>query len=86
MRVREHDRVRIHAFEFPQPIKAAVDHHTRTAMRNQQRSVHAMPARARVDLAARAEKRSVSFEAITPHSAKPCHVERSETSLVYFLL
>jgi hypothetical protein len=26
-------------------------------MRNQQRSVHAMPARARVDLAARAEKR-----------------------------
>ena len=45
-----------------QPIKAAVDHHTRTAMRNQQRSVHAMPARPRLDFTTRAEKRQVHWE------------------------
>jgi hypothetical protein len=62
MRVREHDRVRIHAFEFPQSIKVAADHHTRTAMRNQQRSVHAMPVRPRLDFTTRAEKRQVHWE------------------------
>jgi hypothetical protein len=56
VRVRERDRVRIHAFEFPQPIKAGIDHHVCAAIRNQQRRMHPMSSRARVDFAARAEK------------------------------
>jgi hypothetical protein len=56
MRVREHDRARMYPFQFSEPIKTAVDHHTPAAMRNQQRSVHAMPASARLDFTARAEE------------------------------
>ena len=54
MRVREHDRPGADAFQFSQPIKTAIDHHICTAIRNQQRRMHPMSPRARVDLAARA--------------------------------
>src|SRR5436190_11508424 len=57
MRVREHNRARIDAFEFPQPIKTAIDHHVCIAIRYQQRRVHAMPPRPCLDLAACAEER-----------------------------
>ena len=59
MRVREHDRPRVNPLKFPQPIEAAIDHYVCTAVRDQQRGVHPVPSRARLDFAARAEKRQV---------------------------
>src|SRR6266550_3087347 len=52
MGVREHDRAGTDAFQFSQPIKTAIDHHICTAIRSQQRRMHTMSPRARVDLAA----------------------------------
>ena len=57
MRMREHDRAGIDAIQFSQPIKAAIDHHIVGAIRDQQRRVHLMTPRARINFAARAEKR-----------------------------
>jgi hypothetical protein len=62
MRVREHNRTGTHSLEFSQPIKSAVDHHTRAAVAHHQRSVHAMPARAHLDLTACTEKRQVHWK------------------------
>ena len=59
MRVREHDRAGMQALKFSQPIKTAVDHHTRAAVAHQQRCVHAMAACACLDFTARAEKRQL---------------------------
>jgi hypothetical protein len=56
MRVREHNCARVQPLKFSQPIKSAIDHHARAAVAHQQRCVHPMPARAHLDLAARAEK------------------------------
>ena len=56
MRVGERDRVRVQSLKFSEPIKAAIDHHLCAAIRDEQRSVHAMLRRARFDLAARAEE------------------------------
>ena len=57
MRVREHDRPGAAAIQFSQPIKAGIDHYVCPAIRHQQRGMHPMSPRARLDLAARAEKR-----------------------------
>jgi len=57
MGMREHDRAGADAFQFSQPIKTAIDHHARAAVGNQQRRMHPMSPRARVDLAACADKR-----------------------------
>jgi hypothetical protein len=62
MRVREHNRTGTHPLELSQPIKAAIDHHARAAVRNQQRRMHAMPPSARLDLATCAEKRQVHWK------------------------
>ena len=62
MCVREHDRARIYAFQFSQPIKTAINHHVCSAMRNQQGGVHAVPSGARVDFTACAEKRQRHWE------------------------
>jgi hypothetical protein len=51
MRMRKHDRAGMQPLKFSQPIEAAVNHHGRATMGNQQRSVHAMPPRPRCDLA-----------------------------------
>jgi hypothetical protein len=56
MRMRKHDRIRMQSTDFAQPIKPAVDHHFSAAIRHSQGSMHAVTPRARVDLAARAEK------------------------------
>src|SRR5207249_10651892 len=56
MRMGEHDRVGMQPLKFPQPIKAAVDHHAYAAIRCEQRSVHAMPPGSRLDLAACSEE------------------------------
>lgn len=64
MRVREHDRPRTQPFKFSQPIKAAIDHHISTAIRNQQRSMHTMSSGVRVDLATRAWKRQFHSEKV----------------------
>ena len=55
--MREHDRAGIYAFQFSQPIKAAIDHHIGAAIRDHQRGMHAMPSRALLDLTARAKER-----------------------------
>ncbi len=57
MRVCEHDRAGLKTFKFSEPIKSAINHHVAAAIRHQQRSVHAMSARPRLDLTACAEKR-----------------------------
>src|SRR2546427_11388088 len=62
MRVREHDRTGTHPLELSQPIKAAIDHHTRAKMRNQQRRMHAMPPSARLDLTTRTENSQVHWK------------------------
>src|SRR6266498_5264157 len=62
MPVREHNRTGTHPLELSQPVKAAIDHHTRAKMRNQQRRMHAMPPSARLDLATCAEKRQVHWK------------------------
>src|SRR4026209_1225755 len=64
MRVREHDRARLRPFKFPQPIKAAVDHHIRAAIGDHQRSVHMMPTRPLLYLTARAEERQFHQESL----------------------
>ena len=64
MRVGEHDRRRANTFQFAQPIKAAIDHHIRTAIGNQKRCVHAMPSCPRFDFAARAEERQFHQESL----------------------
>jgi len=56
MRVRKHDCPGTDAFQFSQPIKAGIDHHVCTAIRNQQRRMDPMSPRPRVDLTARAEE------------------------------
>src|SRR5436305_13864227 len=57
MRMCEHDRVRMQPLKFSKPVKAAIDHHACTAIRHEQRSMHAMPPSTRLDLTARAEER-----------------------------
>ena len=57
MRVGEHDRAGAQPLEFSQPIKAAIDHQSGAAIRDQQRAMHIMPSRPRLDLPARAKKR-----------------------------
>ena len=42
--------------EFSQPIEAAIDHHPGAAIRHQERAVHAISSRPRLDLTARAKK------------------------------
>jgi hypothetical protein len=54
MRMREHDCAGIYAFQFSQPIKTGIDHHVCPAIGNQQRRMHPMSPRARIDLATRA--------------------------------
>jgi hypothetical protein len=57
MRVREHDRIWMQPLKFPQPIKAAIDHHVRAAIRDHQRGMPMMPSRPLLNLAAGAEER-----------------------------
>jgi hypothetical protein len=57
MRVREHDRPRMQPLKFSQPIKAAIDHHVGTAIRDHQRSVHTMASRPLLNLTTRAKER-----------------------------
>jgi hypothetical protein len=64
MRVREHDRARVKPLKFPQPIEAAIDHYVRAAVGHKQRCMHAMPSRARLDLAACAEERQFHQESL----------------------
>jgi hypothetical protein len=59
MGVREHDRPRMQPLKFSHPIKAAINHHIGTAIRNHQRSMHTMPSRALFDFTARNEKRKL---------------------------
>src|SRR5438067_9975394 len=71
MRVSEHDRSGVQALKFSQPIKTAIDHHFCTAIRNQQRSVHAMAPCAHVDLAARAYELQFHRESLVFFSQSP---------------
>src|SRR5439155_2431433 len=59
MRVREHDRGWLYAFQFSKPIKSAIDHHGCTAIRYQQRGVHPMSPRPRINFTACAEEGQV---------------------------
>ena len=57
MRMCKHDRARMQALKFPEPIEAAIDHHIGAAIRDHQRSMHSMPSRPLLNLTARAEER-----------------------------
>ena len=56
VRVRENDCIGSEPFKSSEPIKAAINHHLGTTIRDQQQTMHVMPPRPRLDLPARAQE------------------------------
>ena len=56
VRVRENDCIGSEPFKSSEPIKAAINHHLCTTIRDQQQTMHVMPPRPRLDLPARAQE------------------------------
>src|SRR5919109_1113906 len=65
MRMREHDGVGSQTMDLPQPVGAAIDHHSTAAIGYERGRMPAMPSRPYVDLAPSPKKRQGHASAST---------------------